>query len=271
MRNFFNAGMLLFAGAMLFVSCGGDKETTSTAVDSLALSYTVINTLPHNGEAFIQGLVIHKNKILESTGQHGTSWIAEVNPASGAHDKKIILEDRFFGEGITVLNNKIYQLTWKEKTGFIYDAITYKKTGEFAYTSQGWGITHDGVNLIMSDGTDRIYFLDTLSFKPVRTIQVKDYKTPVQYLNELEYVNGYIFANVWGTNIIVKIDPASGRVVGKVDLSALTRQAKNSSPSADVLNGIAYDKNSKLFLVTGKLWTKSFLIRLEKPQSTPTQ
>jgi len=271
MKDFFSACMLFLAGIVTLSSCGSEKENKAAYYDSLALDYTVINTLPHNGDAFIQGLVVYDNKILESTGQHGTSWIAEVNPSSGEHNKKVVLEERYFGEGITVLNNKIYQLTWQEKIGFIYDARTYKKIGDWKYTTQGWGITHNDSHLIMSDGSDKLYFLDTVSLKPVKTIRVLDYKAPVKELNELEYVDGYIFANVWGTDTIIKIDPNSGMVVGKLNLSALTRQAKSASPAADVLNGIAYDKNSKSFLVTGKLWTKTFLIRIDKKQPTPQQ
>lgn len=266
MRTISFLTLSLIGTTAIFFSCSNTKENKNSHYDSLALSYTLVNTLPHNSEAFIQGLVVHNNKILESTGQHGTSWIAEVNPATGAHDKKVVLEERFFGEGITVLNNKIYQLTWEEKTGFIYDANSYKKIGEWSYPMPGWGITHNGTNLIMSDGTDKIYFLDTVSLKPVRTIHVVDYKVPIKQLNELEYVNGYIYANVWETSAIVKIDPNTGIVVGKLDLSVLTRQAKSANPRADVLNGIAYDPNSKLFLVTGKLWTKTFLIKIDKPK-----
>lgn len=266
MKALFRTCAFFFAGILVLSSCGNDKEKKTTHYDTLALNYTVINTLPHNREAFIQGLVVYDNKILESTGQHGTSWIAEVNPGSGEHNKKVILEERYFGEGITVLNNKIYQLTWKEKTGFIYDARTYKKLGEWNYTVEGWGITHNGTHLIMSDGTDKLTFLDTVSLKPVKSIRVLDYKVSVNQLNELEYIDGYIYANVWGSDVIVKIDPNTGMVAGKLNLSALTRQEKSANPQADVLNGIAYDKNSKSILVTGKLWTKSFLLRIDKKQ-----
>lgn len=263
MKNFFVFIVSSLVLSAMFLFCCGSNDT-STTYDSLALHYTVVNTLPHHAEAFTEGLVIHNNKILESTGQHGTSWIAEVNPNTGAHNKKVILDDRYFGEGITVLNNKIYQLSWKEKTGFIYNAHTYEKIGEWSYSTQGWGITHNGVNLIMSDGTDKLYFLDTLTLKTVKTIYVVDYKTPVKQLNELEFVDGYIFANVWDTNTIVKIDPNSGKVVGKLDLSALKQQARSANPTAEVLNGIAYNPKTKLFLVTGKLWTKTFLIKVNK-------
>jgi glutaminyl-peptide cyclotransferase len=247
----------------VLLSCDGKKGTVETVRDSLALEYTILSTLPHNAEAYTQGLVVYDHKILESTGQNGASWIAEVNPGSGQHDKKVTLDERYFGEGITVLNNKIYHLTWKTKIGFIYDAQTYKQIGEFTYNTPGWGITHDNKNLIMSDGTEKIYFLDTVSLKPVRTITVLDGNNKVKELNELEYVNGYIFANVYQTSMIVKIDPATGKVVGRLNLSTLSNEVRAMYPETDVLNGIAYDENSKAFLVTGKLWPKSYLIRIK--------
>ncbi len=259
---------ILLASIVLFLaSCGGSTSSENdTEVDSTLLSYTVLSVLPHNAEAFTQGLVVHNNKLLESTGQEGSSWVGEVNPASGAHDKKIILDDKYFGEGITVLNNKLYYLTWKTGIGFVYDATTYEKIREFEYDpkiKQGWGLTHDGTQLILSDGTDKIHFLDTTDLKVTRTITVRDGNMAIKELNELEYINGYVFANVWQTNWIVKVDPKDGRVVGKLDLSRIGNEIRAQYPTADVLNGIAYDKNSGAILVTGKLWPKSYLIRIQ--------
>lgn len=246
-------------------SCGDKKGTEKPkAKDEMAIGYTVLNVLPHNAQAWTQGLVIHNNKILESTGQD--SWIAEVNPASGQHDKKVTLDRQYFGEGITVLNNKIYQLTWQNKLGFIYDADTYKQLGSFPIATdkkEGWGLTHDGKNLIASDGSEKLYFLDTTDLKVVRTILVTEGNHRVKKLNELEYIEGYIFANVWETNWILKIDPATGKVVGKLDLSAIGNEIDGMYPNADVLNGIAYDRNSKALLITGKLWPKAYLIKLQ--------
>lgn len=260
--------LVLFSSAVFLSGCGGGSEKkTDSPTDTTLISYTVLSVLPHNDEAFTQGLVVHNNKILESTGQTGTSWVGEVNPASGAHDKKIVLDKQYFGEGITVLNNKIFYLTWTSGVGFVYDANTYEKIREFKYDpkmKQGWGLTHNNKELIASDGTDKIHFLDSATLNVTRTITVTDGNMKIKELNELEYVNGYIYANVWQTNWIVKIDPATGRVVGKIDLSPLGNEIQAIDPKADVLNGIAYDKNSKAFLVTGKLWPKSYLIRLKK-------
>lgn len=263
--NFVTRLLVALASGLILFSCGDKPNSESdTSVDSLTLNYSVLRTLPHNAEAYTQGLIIHNNKVLESTGQKGTSWIAEVNPGSGAHDKKVTLDNRYFGEGITILNNKIYQLTWEERVGFIYDAETYKKIGEFKYNTPGWGITHDDKNLIMSDGTEKLYFMDTTNLKVVRTITVMDPSNGrVKNLNELEYIDGYIFANVYETAMILKIDPANGKVVGRLDLSAVANEIKRMYPNTDVLNGIAYDKNSKALLLTGKLWPKSYLIKLQ--------
>ena len=253
----------------LLLSGCGSKGTTETTRDSLALDYTVVNTLPHNPSAFTQGLIVYDNKVIESTGgdestgHAGDSWIAEVDPATGDHHKKVTLEGQYFGEGITVLNNKIYQLTWKSKIGFIYDARTYKKTGDFHYNTEGWGITHDNQYLIMSDGSEKIYFLDSVTQKEVKSIRVTDGGNAVKNLNELEYINGYIFANVWQTDVIVKVDPATGKVVGRIDLRTLADRARSMYQEAEVLNGIAYDKNSKSILVTGKHWPQAYLIKLK--------
>jgi glutaminyl-peptide cyclotransferase len=250
---------------LILLSCtkkqNSEEETTSS--NPMNIHYTLINTLPHNTDAWTQGLVIYDNKILESTGQPNRSWIAEVNPSSGEHDKKVTLPGQYFGEGITVLNNKIYQITWEEKTGFVYDARTYKKLKEFTYDTQGWGLTHDGKNLIMSDGSYKLHFLDTTTLKPIRSVTVMDGGTRVKELNELEYIDGYVFANVWNTNWILKIDPATGKVVGRIDLSAIGEQIRVMYPDANVLNGIAYDAKSKSLLITGKLWPKSYLIQLQ--------
>jgi len=257
----------LVSAALIVASCGKkrDESTTSKAVTTPNISYSVLNVLPHNPHAFTQGLIIQGNKIIESTGQPNTSWIAEVNPGTGEHDKKVNLPGEFFGEGITIINNKIYQLTWQSHVGFIYDAKTYKKLGEFTYDKyqEGWGLTHDGKNLIVSDGTDKLHYVDTTTLKTVRTLSVTEGVNSIQQLNELEYVNGFIYANVWQSSIIVKIDPATGKVLGKLDMSHECNQIESMYPAADVLNGIAYDANSKALLVTGKLWPKAYLIRLQ--------
>ena len=250
---------------LLLISCTPKekKQETETAKDETLISYSIAKLFPHDRTAYTQGLVIEKGRLFESTGQAG-SWIAEVNLGTGVHDKKVILDVKYFGEGITILNNKIYQLTWQNKIGFIYDVHTFKKLGEFPYEHEGWGITHDGKQLIVSDGTNVIHFKDTVSLKDVHMIIVKDKEGVVKNLNELEYIEGYIYANQWQTNNIYKIDPATGEVVGKLDLSELGEKVRVTDPQADVLNGIAYEKKSKLLLITGKQWPATYAIRISK-------
>ena len=262
MKLHFRAAILALTA--LIISCGEKKTTDSEApVDALAINYTVLKTLPHYTDAFTEGLTIHDNKVYESTGQNGKSWVAEVDPGSGDHDKKIILPDQYFGEGMNILNNKLYFLTYKTKIGFIYDAKTYKQIGEFKYDNEGWGLTHNDKELIMSAGTEKIYFLDSANLSITRTLTVTENGSKLKNVNELEYVDGYIFANIYETSRIVKIDPSTGKVVGRMDLSVITEEIKRTYPNTAELNGIAYDRNSKALLITGKLWPKSYLIRVQ--------
>lgn len=255
----------LFLVLILLGACSKkSNENNNQAVDSLAIPFTVIKTLPHDQEAFTEGLVIYDNILLESTGLHGQSWIALTNLETGSQEKKVILDKQYFGEGITLLNNKIYQLTYQTNVGFIYNADDFQKIGEFHYNTEGWGLTHDNKNLIMSDGTEKLYFLDTTNFKVVQTITVVEGQgnSRVKNLNELEYIDGYIFANRYETSTILKIDPANGKVIGRIDLSAIDNEIQRTSPKAEELNGIAYDATLKALLVSGKFWPKSYLVRL---------
>ncbi len=255
---------IFFISLLVFSCTSKEKKQGPEAVkDETLLPYSIAKLFPHDRTAYTQGLVIEKGRLFESTGQAG-SWIAEVNLSTGVQDKKVILDDKYFGEGITFLNNKIYQLTWQNKEGFVYDAATFKKIDSFTYEHEGWGITHDGKQLIVSDGTNVIHFKDTVSLKDEHTIIVKDKKGVVKNLNELEYIEGYIYANQYLTNNIYKIDPATGEVVGKLDLSELGEKVRVTDPQADVLNGIAYEKKSKLLLITGKQWPATYAIRISK-------
>jgi glutaminyl-peptide cyclotransferase len=252
---------------LLLFSCGSGKEKKEENRYNDLIPYSIIKVFPHDKTAFTQGLVVEQGRLFESTGQYGTSWIAEVDIATGTQDKKVVLDRKYFGEGITILNNKIYQITWQTKIGFVYDLKTFKKTSEFEYDREGWGITHNGKNLITSDGTDRLYFLDTLSLKPVSILKVKDGNKPSEKLNELEFIDGYIYANQWQTNFILKIDPTSGQVVGRMDMTELAEKVFPLNPNADVLNGIAFEKKSKMLLITGKLWPAMVAVKFQsKPQ-----
>lgn len=254
--------IFLLGISMLVSACGKKDDKAEIKNDPLIISYGVRAQWPHDTEAFTQGLVIHDGKLYESTGQEGKSWMGVIDVKTGKPEKKVDLPAEYFGEGITILNNKIYQLTWTSKIGFVYDLKTFRRLQTFEYNTPGWGITHDTQNLIMSDGSNKLTYLDTVSLKPVKTIAVTDENGDVKELNELEYIEGYIFANIWQTNNIVKIDPKTGKVVGRLDLSQLARDAQMRSPRVDVLNGIAYHPTTKLVLVTGKYWPMTYVIQL---------
>ena len=218
--------------------------------------YQVVHSHPHDTSAFTQGLVLVDGRLYESTGLYGSSSLREVDLTTGTVLRKVDVPSQYFAEGMTIFQGKVIQLTWQSQIGFIYDPATFNQIGQFFYSGEGWGLTHDDRYLIMSDGTNRIRFLDPASFQVVRSIDVFNEGSPLTSINELEYINGEIYANIWRTNWIVRIDPASGAVTGWIDLTGLLP----SGTSADVLNGIAYEPASGHLLVTGKLWPWLFEI-----------
>lgn len=232
------------------------------------IKFTVETQYPHDVNAFTEGLHFHEGTLYESTGSpdnvpQARSLLGPVDLKTGKIDVKAELDKAtYFGEGSVFLNGKIYQLTYKNQTGFIYDAKTFKNIGKFTYTNrEGWGLTTDGKSLIMSDGTSYLYFLDPVSFAVTKTLDVAEGGRVTEFLNELEYIKGYIYANVWMTNTIVKIDPNSGDVVGKMDLGSLLMESKTRNPGSLETNGIAYDSISNRILVTGKLWPTLYQIK----------
>ena len=223
--------------------------------------YQMVHVWPHDTGAYSQGLVFHDGKLLESTGLVGHSSLRRVELETGKVLQKVNVPPPFFAEGITLLNGKIYQLTWQDGVGFIYDAWTFEKIGTFKYDGEGWGLTNDGQSLILSDGSAQLRFLDTDKFQVHKTIAVRDGSEPLYEINELEYVQGEIYANVWHADRVARINPQSGMIVGWIDLTGLLARDEVRDEEA-VLNGIAYDeKNDRLF-VTGKLWPKLFEIRV---------
>lgn len=229
-------------------------------------NYEIVKTYPHDPTAFTQGLEFRDGVLYEGTGgKEGDNFyssLRKVDFASGKVLQKYDLPREYFGEGITIFNDKIYQLTWREMTAFVYD-LNFKKTGEFRYAGEGWGLTHDGTNLIMSDGTHVIRFVDPEDFKTVRTIVVKDENgKPVMQLNELEFVKGEIWANIWQSGWIVRIDPKDGKLLGRIDLNTMVDDEQSKNRRADVLNGIAYDASADRLFVTGKQWTRLFEIKV---------
>jgi len=227
-------------------------------------TYRVVNVYPHDPEAFTQGLVFDAGQLYESTGLWGRSSLRRVALETGAVLKQHNLDAQYFGEGLALFRGRLFQLTWQNGVGFVYDATTFEPLRTWQYAGEGWGLTHDGEQLIMSDGSATLRFLDPDTLGVRRSIQVRDGKQPVDMLNELEYVNGEIFANVWQTDWVVRIQPESGRVIGWVDLSGLLTPEERAT--ADVLNGIAYDPTGQRLFVTGKLWPKLFeIVLVPKP------
>lgn len=224
-------------------------------------SYEIVKTYPHDRKAFTQGLVYSNGFLYEGTGQNGQTTLRKVDLKSGTVLQLYELPPEYFGEGITIFGDKIIQLTWQSNTGFYYDKESFLPIDQFYYSTEGWGITHDGQRLIMSDGTATLHFLDPQTFQEIGQIEVRDEKGPVKGLNELEYVNGEIFANVWPSERIARISPATGKVTGWIDLTGLLGYYKDSG-QVDVLNGIAYDSKSGRLFVTGKYWPKLFEIKL---------
>jgi glutamine cyclotransferase len=223
--------------------------------------YKVINAYPHDKRAFTQGLVFEDGFLYEGTGLAGRSTLRKVELETGKIVKGRKVADEYFGEGITIYGNKIIQLTLRARVGLVYDKESFELLGQFNYPTEGWGITHDGKSLIRSDGTSTLYFLNPETFEQVGRIEVTDSDGPVTGLNELEYVKGQIYANVWRTDRITRIDPKTGRVTGWIDLAGLLGTEARGQ-LVDVLNGIAYDAENDRLFVTGKLWPKLFEIEL---------
>ncbi|MBN1237014.1 MAG: glutaminyl-peptide cyclotransferase [Gammaproteobacteria bacterium] len=218
----------------------------------------IVASFPHDPAAFTQGLVFHDGALYEGTGLYGSSSLREVDVATGEVERQVTLPGRYFGEGIAVLGDRLYQLTWQKQTGFVYEVDSFEQVGSFSYSGEGWGLTHDGEHLIMSDGSESLRFLDPDSFDVVRTIRVRDEGRPVVRLNELEYIDGEIWANVWYDDRIARISPDSGEVVGWIDATAVYPSA--SRRRDHVLNGIAYDAASGRVFITGKNWPKLYEI-----------
>ncbi len=263
------------------LSCNNNTttdENTSTEIRIKNIDYSVVNVFYHDTLAYTQGLVWYKNELFESTGpddyyttQKDRSSIRKVDLKTGKIKQQIRLENKeLFGEGITIMNDKIYQLTWKNKVGFIYDVNTMKQLKAFTIDTEGWGITNDNKYLIVSDGTSNIYYLDPNTLQKIKVISVNDNNGLVNNLNELEFIQGYIYANRWQTNEVLKINPSNGMVVAKADFSnILEKSGKGNTPAPndpkaqnEVLNGIAYDSSTNHLFITGKKWPVLFEVRL---------
>ena len=245
-------------------SCGGqpkDVDSPSPSAGVPVLNYSVRHVYAHDTTSYTEGFLFHNHQLFESSGAtdeypqtRSMAGVEDMN--TGKIDKKIELDKkRYFGEGIVFFKDKLYQLTWKNRTGFIYDAATYRRLDSFRYrNAEGWALTTDSNSLIMSDGTSDLTYLDPVSLSPVKKLSVTENGFALDSLNELEYIKGFIYANRYLKDYIVKIDPATGKVVGKLDLSSLVSEEHTRNPDGDVLNGIAYDPVADKIYVTGKLW-----------------
>ncbi len=260
------AGVLILCGlsACSKSAVGPDEPTPPgdkiVSDDVEVYSFRVVTEFPHDIDAFTQGLVLEDGVLYEGTGLRSKSTLRRVDLQTGAVQQKVDLAPGLFGEGITVFGDRIIQLTFTSGRGLVYDRESFSLLREFTYPTQGWGLTHDGNRLIMSDGTSSLYFLDPVTFARLDSIEVRDENAPVTRLNELEYIQGLVFANVWLTDLIAVIDPTTGIVGNWIDLTGLL--SPGSGSTADVLNGIAFDSESSKLYVTGKLWPKLFEIEL---------
>jgi glutaminyl-peptide cyclotransferase len=268
-------GLALLAQACHTPDQSNQESQNQAGYEVPLIGFSVVNTYPHDTRFFTEGLEFHNGKLYESSGSGSSgggrpdypSALGVVDLATGKVDRKVQLDSlTYFGEGITFFRGKVYQLTYTTEKGFIYDASNFKKLQEFTYKGEGWALTHDSTRLLMSNGSSNIMIINpekiTNTMQPESILGVTDNNGPVANINELEWVDGYLFANKWRENYILKIDPRSGRVLGKIDLTAQAEEASKLNPNADVLNGIAYNPQTKTFFVTGKLWPKIYEIKL---------
>ena len=271
----YGTGKLIISAMVAYGDQKSKRVNNSVEVFSntpfISYGYKIINTYPHDGNAYTQGLEYHKGFLYETTGQNGQSSLRKVDLKTGKVLKKIELEKKYFGEGMTIVNNKIYFLTWKANKGFVYNLNTFELESEFSYnrSKEGWGLTHSETELIKSDGTSKIWFLDPSSQKEKRYIQTYTNKQSISQLNELEFIDGKIYANYWQKPLIAIINPNNGIVEGIANLSGLVKEIEKTQTlikDNDVLNGIAYDKETNRLFVTGKNWKKLYEIELIKKQ-----
>ncbi len=224
------------------------------------MSYSIVDTFPHDTSSYTQGLLIYKGDLYEGTGNWGFSKLMKVNLKTGKAEKEISLDKKYFGEGVTIVRDTVYQLTYKEKKVFVYTLPDFKKIKEYDVDFEGWGLTNDGTHLIVSTGSDELRFYDPSTFRLVKTQGITEAGSPVNNINELEYINGFIYANRYEYEYVLKIDPNTGVVVARANINALWERAKSINPKADVPNGIAYDSASKKIYITGKWWPELYQV-----------
>jgi glutaminyl-peptide cyclotransferase len=275
LKNYLSFWVFICIGlSLLFsVACRNNSEKKEPVSENAKddspenISFKVVNVLPHDTTSYTEGFLVHNGLLFESTGHTNSfpatrSLFGPVDLKTGKIDAKVEIDKRkYFGEGIVFLRGRVYQLTDTTRIGFVYDANTYKKLSSFNYNGEGWGFTTNGTDLIMSNGSSNIYYRDPLTFKINKTLSVNDNNGPVQNINEMELIKGYIYANQWQTDYILKIDTTNGKVVGRLDLTSLKTKSKISYQYAEETNGIAYDSANNKIYVTGKLWPQIYEIQ----------
>jgi glutamine cyclotransferase len=267
----FTMALCIIIISIYLLACNGGSETPESSPPAApdSMSFAIQKVFPHDTSSFTEGLLIYKGSLYESAGDPeytGKSKLLKIDLNSGKVEKQINLDKKYFGEGIAILHDTIYQLTYKEKVIFVY-TMDFKKINELTITTdngQGWGMTTDGINLIVDDGSSNLYYYEPSTFKFVKKLSVTDAGALGYNLNELEYIDGYIYANQWQLPYILKIDPANGQVVAKADLTDIWNKIRQKDPQADVLNGIAYDPETKKVYITGKKWPDLYEIQFSK-------
>jgi glutamine cyclotransferase len=256
---------------MIIISCNSnDDPGTSPDLNPVSrpdapksLSFSIVNTFPHDTSSFTEGLQIYNGELYEGTGNLGQSKLMKVDLKTGKTLRSVALDPQYFGEGITILRDTVYQLTYQQNTLFMYTLKDFKKIKEIKYSipAEGWGMTTDGKELIVGDGTNNLYFFEPGTFRLLRTLSISESGAMSYNVNELEYIDGFIYANQWQYPYILKIDPATGVIVGKADFSDLIRRVSSKYPKADYLNGIAYDSATKKIYITGKNWPELYEVQ----------
>ncbi len=255
---------LLIALPILLIACNGPdepKDGPEKPSPTKSMSYSIISTYPHDTSSYTQGLMIYKGELFEGTGLETRSRLMKVDLKSGKALQAVKLDDKYFGEGITIMNDTLYQLTWRNNVVFMYSLKDFKKLKEFPIQTEGWGITNNGTELIVSDGTSNLNFYEPGTFKQIRKVSITDAGELVNHVNELEFIDGYVYANKYQTDYILKIDPTTGIVIAKADFTELGNQVRSKYPWVDFFNGIAYDAATKKIYVTGKLWPELYEIQ----------
>jgi glutaminyl-peptide cyclotransferase len=257
----------LIAGLAFLAACkNNDTETPDKPNPNApkSISYSIVTTYPHDTSSYTQGLQIYSGGLYEGTGNYKHSKLRKVDLQTGKAEREIALAPEFFGEGVTVLNDTVYQLTWKEQKVFVYALKDFKKIKEYTANIEGWGLTNDGKNLIVSTGSSDLNYYDPSTFKLIKTQTVTESGSPSYNINELEYIDGFIYANQYESPYILKIDPATGVIVAKIDLTKMWDRIKSIAPYADVPNGIAFDPATKKIYVTGKWWPELYEVQFSQ-------